>query len=153
MQTSDGEEGRNGLKCSMPKNSRLGWPTEREGSLNRRPPRIGGNEMLRLFIGILTSSLVIASQALSQSFEQFERASKIENAMAAVDQIRSRKKLQCFISINNRSLCECLSTSLPFNLHISDYVSIARQDKGTVDYGQLSTADRQSVDQCVAGNR
>jgi hypothetical protein len=109
--------------------------------------------MLRLFVGILTSSLVIASQALSQSFEQFERASQFERAMAAVDQLRSRKKLQCLVSIKNRSLCECLSTSLPFNLQISDYVSIARQNKGTADYGQLSTADRQSVDQCVAGNR
>ena len=105
--------------------------------------------MLRLFVGILTSNLVILSQASSQSLEQFERMRQFEKAMVTVDQIRSRKKLQCLISIKNRSLCECLSTNLPFNLHISNYVSIANQDQGTADYGQLSTADRQSVDRCV----
>jgi len=62
--------------------------------------------------------------------EQFERTSQFEKAMATVDQIKSRKKLQCLISIKNRSLCECLSTNLPFTLHISNYVSIANQDKG-----------------------
>src|ERR1700691_5116081 len=112
----------------------------------------GKLKMLRLFIGILASNLVISSQASSQSLDQFERTSQFEKAMVAVDQIRSRKKLQCLISIRNRSLCECLSTNLPFTLHISNYVSIANQDKGTVDYGQLSPADKQSVDQCVADN-
>jgi hypothetical protein len=116
-------------------------------------PRASGKlKMLRLFIGILASNVVISSQASSQSLDQFERMSQFEKAMVAVDQIRSRKKLQCLISIRNRSLCECLSTNLPFTLHISNYVSIANQDKGTADYGQLSTADRQSVDQCVADN-
>ena len=105
--------------------------------------------MVRSFVGILTSNLVILSQASSQSLEQFERASQFEKAMVTVDQIKSRKKLQCLISIKNRSLCEGLSTNLPFNLHISNYVSIANQDKVTADYGQLSTADRQSVDRCV----
>jgi hypothetical protein len=112
----------------------------------------GKLKMLRLFIGILASNLVISSQASSQSLDQFERTSQFEKAMVVVDQIRSRKKLQCLISIRNRSLCECLSTNLPFTLHISNYVSIANQDKGTADYEQLSTADRQSVDQCVADN-
>jgi hypothetical protein len=109
----------------------------------------GKLKMLRLFIGILASNLVISPQASSQSLEQFERTSQFEKAMVAVDQIKSRKKLQCLISIKNRSLCECLSTNLPFTLHISNYVSIANQDKRTADYGQLSTADRQSVDRCV----
>jgi hypothetical protein len=112
----------------------------------------GKLKMLRFFIGILASNLVISQQASSQSLDQFERTRQFEKAMVAVDQIRSRKKLQCLISIRNRSLCECLSTSLPFTLHISNYVSIANQDKGTVDYGQLSSTDRQSVDQCVADN-
>ena len=75
-----------------------------------------------------------------------------DEAKAVVDQIRSRKKLQCLISVGNRSLCECLSTMLPFTLHISNYVSIAHQDKGTADYGRLSAADARTVDQCVADN-
>ena len=123
-----------------------------KGFSARLPLRIWENKMVRLFVGILTSNLVILSQASSQSLEQFERASQFEKAMVTVDRIKSRKKLQCLISIKNRSLCECLSTNLPFNLHISNYVSIANQDKGTADYEQLSTADRQSVDQCVADN-
>ena len=108
--------------------------------------------MLRLFLGILISSLVISSHALSQSFEQFERTNQFERAMATVDRIKNRNKLRCLISIKNRSLCECLSTNLPFSLHVSNYVSMAIQDKKAADYGQLSTADRQTVDQCIADN-
>jgi hypothetical protein len=110
-------------------------------------------KMLRILVAVLIPSLVVSSPALSQSFEQFERASQFEKAMAVVDQIRSRKKLQCLISVGNRSLCECLSTRLPFTLHISNYVSIANRDRGAADYGRLSAADMQTVDQCVAGSR
>lgn len=110
-------------------------------------------KMLRILAAVLIPSLVVSSPALSQSFEQFERASQFEKAMAAVDQIRSRKKLQCLISVGNRSLCECLSTRLPFTLHISNYVSIANRDTESADYGRLSAADIQTVDQCVAGSR
>jgi hypothetical protein len=108
--------------------------------------------MVRTLAAILVPSLVMSSPALSQSFEQFERASQFERAMAAVDQIRARKKLQCFISVGNRSLCECLSTELPFTLHISNYVSVANQDKEAADYGRLSAVDRRTVDQCIADN-
>jgi hypothetical protein len=135
--------------CSEHEETRVLGQQSSEGFSARLPSYIWGNQMVRLFVGILTSNLVILSQASSQSLEQFERMSQFEKAMVAVDQIKSRKKLQCLISIKNRSLCECLSTNLPFTLHISNYVSIANQDKGTVDYGQLSTADRQSVDRCV----
>jgi hypothetical protein len=115
-----------------------------------RMSRLWKIKMLRALVVLLIPSLVIPSQALSQSFEQFERASQFERAMAAVDRIRGRKKLQCLISVGNRSLCECLSTRLPFTLHVSNYVSIANQDKGAADYRQLSSADMQTVDQCVA---
>ena len=135
--------------CSEHEETRVLGQEFIEGFSERPSSCIWETKMLRLFIGILTSNLVILSQASSQSLEQFERTSQFEKAMATVDQIKSRKKLQCLISIKNRSLCECLSTNLPFTLHISNYVSIANQDKGTVDYGQLSTADRQSVDRCV----
>ena len=135
--------------CSEHEETRVLGQQSSEGFSARLPSYIWGNQMLRLFVGILTSNLVILSQASSQSLEQFDRMSLFEKAMVAVDQIKSRKKLQCLISIKNRSLCECLSTNLPFNLHISNYVSIANQDQGTADYGQLSTADRHSVDRCV----
>lgn len=117
-----------------------------------RMSRLWEIKMLRTLAAILIPSLVISSQALSQSFEQFERTGQFERAMAVVDQIRGRKRLQCLVSDGNRSLCECLSTRLPFTLHISNYVSIANQDKAAADYGQLSAADRQTVDQCVADN-
>jgi hypothetical protein len=110
-------------------------------------------KMLRILVAILIPSLVVSSPALSQSFEQFERASQFEKAMAVVDRIRSRKKLQCLISLGNRSLCECLSTNLPFTLHISNYVSVANRDRESADYGRLSAADMQTVDRCVAGSR
>jgi hypothetical protein len=108
--------------------------------------------MLRFFVVILISNLVISSHALSQSFEQFERTTQFERAMVTVDRIKNRNKLQCLISIKNRSLCECLSANLPFSLHVSNYVSMANQDKGAADYGKLSTADKRTVDQCIADN-
>jgi len=121
-------------------------------ALDEPATAVAGNQMLRLFAGILTLNLVISSQAMSQSFEQFEQTSQFERAMVTVDQIKSRKKLQCLISIKNPSLCECLSTNLPFTLHVSNYVSIANQDRRTADYGQLSTTDRRTVDECIADN-
>ena len=110
-------------------------------------------KMLRILVAVLIPSLVVSSPALSQSFEQFERASQFEKAMAVVDQIRSRKKLQCLISVGNRSLCECLSTRLPFTrLPPPSQPTIANRDRGAADYGRLSAADMQTVDQCVADN-
>jgi hypothetical protein len=105
---------------------------------------------MRISISFMISSLIISSQASSQSFEQFERARQFERAMVAVDQIRNRNRYQCLMSIKNLSLCECLSETFPVTLHVRNYVSIANQDKGTADYGQLSIADRQIVDQCIA---
>ena len=127
---------------------------EPRGGYSHRAERARRREigMFRTLVAILIPSLVISSPAQSQSFQQFERASQFEKAMVAVDQIRRRNRLQCLISVGNRALCECLSTRLPFTLHISNYVAIANQDKGAADYGRLSAADKRTVDQCVADN-
>ena len=59
-------------------------------------------------------AVVISSDALSQqSFQEFESITEFERALAAVDAIKHRKKLQCVLSIANGSLCECLSQKLP----------------------------------------
>jgi IS30 family transposase len=38
--------------------------------------------------------------------------SQFEQALAAVDEIKHRKQLECVLAIVNRALCECLSRKL-----------------------------------------
>src|ERR1700753_2848376 len=105
---------------------------------------------MQFFSGILILNCAVTSPALSQSFEQFERAGQFERAMVAVERIKSRSRYQCLVSTGNPSLCECFSKRLPFDLHIRNYASIASQDKAAFDYEQLSSPDKLSVEQCIA---
>jgi hypothetical protein len=79
--------------------------------------------------------------------------SQFEQALAAVDQIKHRKKLQCVLAIANGALCECFSRKLPVNIYFRSYASIANQEKEELEYGQLSAADKKIVDQCVSDSR
>jgi hypothetical protein len=104
--------------------------------------------------GIVIFACVISSDALSQqSLQQFESTSQFEQALAAVDAIKHRKKLQCVLAIANRALCECLSRKLPVNIYFRSYASIANQAKEGLEYQQLSAADQKIVDQCVGESR
>jgi hypothetical protein len=110
--------------------------------------------MFRWFVGIVAFGFVISSDALSQqSFQEFDSMNQFEQALAAVDQIKHRKKLQCVLAIANGALCECLSRKLPVNTYFRSYASIANQEKEQLEYGQLSTADKKMVDQCVSDSR
>jgi hypothetical protein len=110
--------------------------------------------MFGWFVGIAISAVVMSSGALSQpSFQQLERASQFEQALAAVDAIKHRKHLQCVIAIANRALCLCLSRKLPVNIYFRSYASIANPEKDGLEYGQLSAADKAIVDQCVSDSR
>jgi hypothetical protein len=111
-------------------------------------------KMLGWFVGIAIFAVVISSAALSQqSLQQLESASQFEQALAAVDLIKHRKKLQCVLAIGNGALCECLSRKLPVNTYFRSYASIANQEKEGPEYGQLSAADKKVVDQCVSDSR
>ena len=104
-------------------------------------------------VGIVSVAAVISSDALSQqSFQEFESVTEFEKALAAVDAIKHRKKLQCTLSIANGSLCECLSKKLPVSTYVRSYVSIVNQEKIGPEYGELSAADKKIVDQCVSGS-
>jgi hypothetical protein len=99
-------------------------------------------------------AFVISSDALSQqSLQQFENMSQFQQALAAVDAIKQRKKLQCVLAISNRALCACLSRKLPVNIYFRSYASIANQAKEGAEYEQLSAADKKIVDQCVSESR
>jgi hypothetical protein len=107
--------------------------------------------MFRRFVGLLVFACVISSDALSQqSFQDLEAASQFDRALAAVDQIRNRKKLQCLLDIVNRKLCECLSRSLPLDTYVRSFTAITNQDS---EYAQLSAAGKTIVDRCVSYNR
>ena len=99
-------------------------------------------------------AVVISSAALSQqSFREFESVTEFEKAMAAVDAIKHRKKLQCTLSIANGSLCECLSQKLSVTTYVRSYAAIANREKTGPEYEELSAADKKIVDQCVSGSR
>ena len=110
--------------------------------------------MLGWIVGIAVSAAVIPSDAWSQqSLQQLESMNQFEQALAAVDAIKQRKKIQCVMAIADGALCACLSQKLPVNTYFRSYASIAKQEKEGLDYGQLSAADKEIVDQCVSGSR
>jgi hypothetical protein len=110
--------------------------------------------MFGWFVGIVILAAVIPSDALSQdSLRELESTSQFEQALAAVDAIKQRKKLQCLLAIANRALCECLARKLPVDTYVRSYASIANQEKEAPEYGQLSAADKIIVDQCVSDSR
>src|SRR3981081_2919040 len=110
--------------------------------------------MFGWFVGVVVFAVVISSNALSQqSYQQLEGMSQFEQALAAVDAIKRRKKLQCVLAVANGALCECLSQKLPVNTYFRSYPSIAHQEKEGPEYGQLLAADKKIVDQCIIDNR
>ena len=118
-------------------------------------PSFGPQVTTKIFtwvVGTLISAVVIVStNALSQqSFQDLESASQFQQALAAVDAIKHRKKLQCVLSIANGALCECLSQKLPVDTYFRSYASIANREN---EYGQLSAADKTIVDQCLTESR
>ncbi len=101
--------------------------------------------------GIVSLAVVISTDALAQqSFQELESITQFEQALAAVDAIKHRKKLQCVMSIANGSLCQCLSQKLPASTYVRSYAAIANQGP---EYEELSAADQKVVDQCVSGSR
>ena len=106
----------------------------------------------RFVASLVIAALVSFDASAQQSFQQFETMSEFERALAAVDAIKRRKKLQCAMAIANGKLCECLSQKLPVDTYVRSYPSIVNPTKDGVEYGQLSTPDKTIVDQCVSDN-
>jgi len=101
----------------------------------------------KIFISLVATLVIVSTGALSQeSLQEFEQARQFEQALAAVDAIKHRKKMQCVLSIANGTLCECLSRKLPVDTYFRSYASIANQEG---EYAQLSAADKTIVNQCV----
>jgi hypothetical protein len=110
--------------------------------------------MFGWFVGIVIAAVIISSDALSQqSFQQLESVNQFEKALAAVDAIKHRKRLQCVLAIGNGALCECLSQKLPVDTYFRSYASIANQGTEGLEYGRLSVADKKIVDQGVSDGR
>jgi hypothetical protein len=114
----------------------------------------GRTTMFRRLVGIVIVAVVASSDALSQqSLQEFESTRQFEQALAAVDAIKQRKKLQCLLAITNRALCECLARKLPVDTYVRSYASIANRENERLEYGRLSAEDKKIVDQCVNGSR
>jgi hypothetical protein len=115
--------------------------------LGARPSRT----MFSRFIAVAVTAVVISSNALAQqSFQALESMSQFDRALAAVDQIRNRKKLQCVLAIANGALCACLSRALPAGTYFRSYAAITNQEG---EYEQLSVTDKTIVDRCLSDNR
>ena len=104
----------------------------------------------RFVASLVIAALVSFDASAQQSFQQFETMSEFERALAAVDAIKRRKKLQCVMTIADGKLCECLSRELPVETYVRSYASIVDPGKNGVEYGQLSAADKKIVDKCVS---
>jgi hypothetical protein len=108
--------------------------------------------MFRWFAGAMIFAVVTSSEAFSQqSLQQLESMDQFGQALAAVDQIKRQKKFECVLAIGNGALCDCLAQKLPVDTHFRSYALIVNQEKRGPEYGQLSLADRNIVDQCVSG--
>ena len=104
-----------------------------------------------LLAGILVLAGISSSFAASpQTFQQFDAASRFDQALAAVDAIRGRKRLQCILATASRSLCQCLSQNLPLDTYPRSYPAIAKQEG---EYDALSDPDKAIVRQCISESR
>ena len=111
----------------------------------------GRREAVFLFAGIVTLAAVTSSGSLAQqSLRGFENQNQFQQAMAAVDAIKRRKKLQCVLSIANGALCGCLSQNLPVDTYLRSYAAIAKQEG---EYTKLSAPTKIIVDRCLRDNR
>lgn len=62
-----------------------------------------------LLVSILISIFIIPFPAMAQpTLEQFEETSEFQRALAAVDEIRRRKQLQCVLATANSSVAALL---------------------------------------------
>jgi hypothetical protein len=121
--------------------------------LERRQKRYqrGQREAVFLFAAIVSVAAVTPSGTLAQqSLQGLESENQFQQAMAAVDAIKRRKKLQCVLSIANGTLCGCLSQNLPVDTYLRSYAAVASQEG---EYTQLSASTRTIVDRCVGDNR
>jgi hypothetical protein len=111
----------------------------------------GRREPVFLFAAIVFLTAVTSSGTLAQqSLQGLESENQFQQAMAAVDAIKRRKKLQCVLSIANGTLCGCLSQNLPVDTYLRSYAAVASQEG---EYTQLSASTRTIVDRCVGDNR
>jgi hypothetical protein len=108
-------------------------------------------EAVFLFAGYVSVACITSSGTLAQqSLQGFENESRFQRALAAVEAIKQRKKLQCVLSISDGALCECLSQNLPVDIYLRSYAAIANLKN---EYMQLSALDKTIVDRCVSNNR
>jgi hypothetical protein len=109
--------------------------------------------MFGRLVGILIMAAVVSNDSSAQqSLQKIESISEFERALAAVDAIKHRKKFQCVTTIANGKLCQCLSQKLPVDRYVRSYASVVSLGREGIEYGQLPTADRKIVDQCVSDN-
>jgi hypothetical protein len=108
----------------------------------------GGAIVPGLLISVLISILILPFPAMAQAtLQQFEATNEFQRALAAIDEIRRRKQLQCVLATANSPLCRCLSQRLSPGTNIQSYASL--EDNGT-EYQALSAADKRAADQCVS---
>lgn len=80
----------------------------------------GRTTMFQRLVGIVIVAVVASSDALSQqSLQELESTSQFEQALAAVDAIKNRKRLQCVLAITIASTCPQILLFLIWSVHIA----------------------------------
>lgn len=111
----------------------------------------GQRKVVVLFAAIVSVTAVTSSGTLAQqTLQGLESQNQFQQAMAAVDAIKRRKKLQCVLSIANGTFCGCLSQNLPVDTYLRSYAAIASREG---EYMQLSASAKAIVDRCVGDHR
>ena len=101
-------------------------------------------------VGLLLISITPAS---AQKLEDQERLNQFDKAISAIDDLRNltdkmtnAKRTQCPTAINNRKLCDCLSSNLPVVINFVNYVVLVNKTKDELGYDKQSKEDKAIID-------
>ena len=107
--------------------------------------------ILRWFsVAVVLAAGTAPDVSAQQTLQELESEHQFQQALAAVDAIKHRKRMQCVLSAIDGALCQCLSDNLPIDVYLRSYPAIANKEG---EYTQLSAPSRAVVDRCVDGNR
>jgi hypothetical protein len=103
-----------------------------------------------LTVVVALAAITSSAACAQQSLQELETEGQFQRALAAVDAVKHRKKMQCVLSAINAAVCQCLSENLPIDTALRSYPAVANREG---EYAQLPTLTRTIVDRCIGGNR
>jgi hypothetical protein len=106
--------------------------------------------LTRFFFAVALAGVTSSGVSAQQTLQGLESENQFQQALAAVDAVKHRKKMTCMLSAINAALCQCLSENLPIGTYLRSYPAIANKQG---EYTQLPASNKTVVDRCIDGNR